>query len=124
MCIWYNLKKLDIIYKKTIKHPKAYEEKRLLFQEKIEAYKAAGMDICYLDESGHGLDMSRTHGYAQKGTRCYGIYTAGAKGRIHVIGALIGSELFAVGMFNCNVDNVVFGIWVKNFYYQRYQTIW
>ncbi len=36
-CIWSNLKKLGISYKKTLKHPKADEEKRLLFQRKIEA---------------------------------------------------------------------------------------
>ena len=51
----------------------------------------------------------------KKGTRCYGIHNWGAKGRINVIGALIASVLFAVGLFNCNVDNVVFGVWVKEF---------
>lgn len=57
--------------------------------------------------------MPRTHGYAAKGKRCYGTHDWGAKGRINVIGALIGTLLFAVGLFNCNVDNVVFGAWVK-----------
>ena len=78
-----------------------------MFQRKIEAYEAAGLDICYLDESGHALDMPRTHGYAKRGKRCYGVQDWGAKGRINVIGALIGTVLFAVGLFNCNVDNVV-----------------
>ena len=87
----------------------------MLFQEKIESYKAAGLDICYLDESGHALDMPRTHGYAEKGTRCYGTHNWEAKGRINVIGALIGSVIFAVGLFNCNVDNVVFKTWITEF---------
>lgn len=56
--------------------------------------------------------MPRTYGYSQKGTRCYGIHNWGAKGRVNVIGALIGNILFAVGLFNCNIDSVVFGTWV------------
>lgn len=73
------------------------------------------MDICYLDESGHSLDMPRTHGYAEKGRRCFGLHDWGAKGRINVIGALIGKLLFAVGLFNCSIDSVVFGTWVQEF---------
>lgn len=106
---------MALLIKKTLKHPKADEEKRLLFQKKIEDYQAADLDICYLDESGHALDMPRTHGYAEKGKRCFGVHDWGAKGRINVIGALIGTVLFAVGLFSCNVDNVVFGTWVKEF---------
>ena len=34
--------------------------------------------------------------------------TGGAKGRINVIGALIGRVLFAIGLFTCNIDTVVF----------------
>lgn len=95
-----------------------------MFQRKIEAYEAAGLDICYLDESGHALDMPRTHGYAKRGKRCYGVQDWGAKGRINVIGALIGTVLFAVGLFNCNVDNVVFAIWVKEFLLQSLTRLW
>ncbi|MBP9778789.1 MAG: hypothetical protein KBD25_06390 [Rickettsiaceae bacterium] len=39
----------------------------------------------------------------------------GAKGRLNVIGPLIGKLLFAVGLFNCNIDTTVFGCWVKEF---------
>lgn len=73
------------------------------------------MPICYLDESGHALDMPRTHGYSNCGERCYGTYDWGAKGRTNVIGALIGKVLFAVGLFTCNIDTVVFTSWVKHF---------
>jgi transposase len=59
--------------------------------------------------------MPRTHGYAEKGKRCYGVHNWGAKGRINVIGALIGKLLFAVGLFSCNIDTTVFGCWVKEF---------
>ena len=64
------------------------------------------MPICYLDESGHALDMPRTHGYSDKGKRCYGKHNWGAKGRTNVIGALIDKVLFAVGLFTCNVDTL------------------
>lgn len=73
------------------------------------------MDICYLDESGHAVSMPRTHGYAEKGKRCIGVHDWGARGRINVIGALIGTMLFAVGLFNFSIDTAVFGTWVKEF---------
>ena len=101
--------------KKTLKHPKADEEKRLLFQQKINNYKAKGLNVCYIDESGHALDMPRTHGYAYKGKRCYGTHDWGAKGRVNVIGALIGEMLFSVGLFNCSIDSLVFSTWVREF---------
>ena len=84
-----------------------------MFQKKIEQYKQEKRDICYLDESGNAVDMPRTHGYAPKGERCYGIQDWGARGRINVIGAIIGRVLFAVGLFYCSVDSEVFGAWVK-----------
>lgn len=68
--IYWALKRLNITYKKTLTHPKIDEEKRLLFQNKINAYQADGLDIVYLDESGFAHDMPRTHGYALKGQRC------------------------------------------------------
>ena len=108
-------KSLASVIKKTLKHPKADEEKRSLFQKKINEYHKSGLEVCYLDESGHALDMPRTHGYAEKGNRCFGLDSWGAKGRVNVIGALIGNLLFAVGLFNCSIDSVVFGTWVKEF---------
>ncbi|WP_150466101.1 hypothetical protein [Francisella sp. SYW-2] len=51
--------------------------------------------------------MPRTNGYSNRGERCYGTCDWCAKGRINVIGALIGKVLFAVGLFTCNVDTAV-----------------
>ena len=68
--------------------------------------------VGYLDESGHAVSMLRTHGYAEKGKRCFGVHDWGAKGRINVIGALTGKILFAVGLFSFNIDTIVFGRWV------------
>ena len=99
-CISYNLKKLNITYKKTLTHPTADEEKRELFNKKIQAYKDQGLPVCYLDESGHALDMPRTHGYSNQGQICYGVCDWGAKGRTNVIGALIGRVLFAIGVMD------------------------
>jgi transposase len=86
-----------------------------LFQKRIAEYEKLGLDTCYLDESGHALSMPRTHGYSEKGTRCFGLHDWGAKGRINVIGALIGKVLFAVGLFNCTIDSMVFRSWIEEF---------
>ena len=109
------LKRSVLHIKKTLIHPKADEEKRSLFKEKIKEYQDLKIPICYLDESGHALDMPRTHGYSNQGQRCYGVCDWGAKGRTNVIGALIGKVLFAVGLFTCNVDSTVFRTWIKHF---------
>ncbi|HRG62593.1 MAG TPA: transposase [Burkholderiales bacterium] len=86
-----------------------------MFKKKISDYKNSGLGICYLDESGHALSMPRTHDYIEKRKKCFGLHDLGAKGRVNAISALIGGLLFAVGLFNCSVDSIVFGTWVWEF---------
>jgi hypothetical protein len=56
--------------KKTLSHPKADENARSIFQDKIKAYQADNKPIVYLDESGFANELPRTHGYAPIGKRC------------------------------------------------------
>ena len=49
--------------------------------------------------------MPRRHGYSTKSTR----------GRINVIGALIGKALFGIGLFKCNINSIVFGRRVEDY---------
>lgn len=56
--------------------------------------------------------MPRTHGYSDKGKRCYGVHDWGAKGRTNVIGALIGSTLLTVMLLSGTVNTQVFTSWV------------
>jgi len=67
----------------------------------------------YLDESGFAHDMPRTHGYAPRGKRCYGVSDWGAKGRTNVIGAMIGACLITVSLFDCNINSDVFHAWAE-----------
>ena len=62
-------------------HPKASERARVTFQNKIKNYEKENRPIVYIDESGFAHDMPRTHGYAPKGSRCYGCHDWGAKGQ-------------------------------------------
>lgn len=68
--------------------------------------------MVYLDESGFAKDMPRTHGYARRGQRCFGVQDWQAKGRTNVIGALLGFALIAVGLFTCSINSDVFYTWV------------
>ena len=79
-------------------------EKRSIFCQQIKELKAQGKEIAYVDESGFAHDMPRTHGYSLKGERCYGKHDWGAKGRTNAIGALIGSTIVAIGLFNGSVN--------------------
>lgn len=56
--------------------------------------------------------MPRTHGYAPKGQRCYGVQDWQARGRTNVIGALIGGVLLTTCLFSCNIDSDVYHGWL------------
>ena len=66
-----------------------------------------------MDESGFAHDMPRTHGYAQKGDRCFGTQDWGVKGRVNVFGALVGSALIATAGFQTTIHTNVFDAWVS-----------
>ena len=87
-------------------------EKRAIFCQKISEYKRNGRSVVFLDESGFAHDMPRTHGYAQKGKRCFGVHDWGAKGRTNVIGALLGGVLLTVSLFQTTINTAVFNAWV------------
>ena len=56
--------------------------------------------------------MPRTHGYSLRGVRCFGTHDWGAKGRTNVIGALLGSVLLTVSLFQTTINTAVFNAWV------------
>lgn len=56
--------------------------------------------------------MPRTHGYAKKGSRCFGTHDWGAKGRTNAIGALLGGILLTVSLFETTINTVIFNQWV------------
>ena len=87
---------------------------RTTFQEKIKAYEKQQRPIIYVDESGFAKDMPRLHDYSSIGTRCYGKKDWHAKGRINVIGALLGTSLLTVCLFETNINAEIFIAWVKH----------
>ena len=56
--------------------------------------------------------MPRTHGYAVKGRRYFGVCDWGAKGRTNAIGALLGGVLLTVSLFHTTVNTAVFNAWI------------
>ena len=55
--------------------------------------------------------MPRTHEYAPRRERCYGIQDWGAKVRTNVIGALLGSALLTVSLFSSTINTQLFDAW-------------
>ena len=66
----------------------------------------------YLDESGFANDMPRTHGYAKTGERCWGTHDWHSKGRVNVIGAIIGFVFLTVCLFETTINSDIFYTWV------------
>ncbi|MGL5784052.1 MAG: IS630 family transposase, partial [Alphaproteobacteria bacterium] len=56
--------------------------------------------------------MPRTHGYAKRGKHCFGPHDWGAKGRVNVIGALLGAMLLTVCLFESTLNTAIFDAWV------------
>lgn len=56
--------------------------------------------------------MPRTHGYAPKGNRCYGVRDWHARGRTNVIGALLGAALITTCLFDTMINADIFYSWV------------
>lgn len=79
----------------------------------MNEFEREGRSLVFLDESGFAHDMPRTHGYSLKGLRCYGTHDWGAKGRTNAIGALLLGTLLTVGLFQTNINTLVFNTWVK-----------
>ena len=82
------------------------------FQRRIERHKESGKDIVYLDESGFAQCMPRTHGYSQKGFRCYGMHDWQEKNRVNVIGAIVDNLFLTLSVFTCYVNSDVFYAWL------------
>lgn len=101
--------------KKALKHPKANEELRTIFNEKIKAFEESNHPIIYLDESGFESTSFRPYGYTIKGKPCYATYNWQPSKRTNAIGAIKkGGNLFAVGLFDCSVNSDVFHGWVTH----------
>ena len=99
---------LILLAKKTLRHPRRDEQQRMLFTQRMSRYRSINKPIIYIDESGFSNDMPRTHGYSYKGERCYGTHDWQAKGRINVIGALLGKNLLCTALFQGNINSNVF----------------
>lgn len=76
-------------------------------------YTQRGLPMVYLDESGFAQDAPRTHGYSQKGLRCYGKFDWQAKGRVNAIGALAGKLLLTVCLFKGSINGQVFHSFIE-----------
>ena len=56
--------------------------------------------------------MPRNYGYSVKGTRCYGTSDWHAKGRLNVIGAIVGITFLTLSLFTSSINSDVFYAWL------------
>jgi transposase len=78
----------------------------------MQTHQKAGFCRVNIDECGFSQDMPRQYGYAPVGQRCAGKQNGHAKGRTHVIGALLGSHLLTIGLFKGSINADVFSAWL------------
>ncbi len=84
---------------------------RAIFKSTLRHYKKEGRALVYIDESGFSVDAPRPNGYSEIGKRCTGIYNWNERGRINVIGGLIGKEILVASLFESNIDSDIFFAW-------------
>jgi transposase len=56
--------------------------------------------------------MPRTHGYTDKGKRCYGTHNWHSRGRVNAIGAIIGVTFVTLSLFDSVINSDVFYAWL------------
>lgn len=94
-------------------HPKADDEKRLLFLDHLRQFELEDRPIIYLDESGFKSHENRPYGYSVRGKKCFGQYNWQLKNQTNAIGAIYNNQLFAVGLYDRSVNSDVFHSWVE-----------
>lgn len=94
--------------KKTLSHPKANQDDRHRFSERIARYQREAIPIVYLDESGFRSQWLRRYGWSMKGQRCYGEYDWHMNNQTNAIGALCNGKRFAVGLFESSINGDIF----------------
>ena len=99
-----------------MRHPKVNAGKRTIFQKKINEHEEEGRSVVYVDESGFGYDMPRTHGYSPIGDRCYATQDWNAKGRKNVIAGMFKISLIGCGIVEANIDTAVFNTWIEKIF--------
>ena len=68
----------------------------------------------YLDETGFEKSVQRTHGWAEKGRRVYGLRSGQRRPRTSLIGAQHNNRLLAPMLFEGTCNRTVFNLWLKN----------
>ncbi len=56
--------------------------------------------------------MPRTHGYSDRGERCYGEHDWHSRGRINAIGAIIQHTFLTACLFDTNINSDIFYAWL------------
>lgn len=84
-----------------------------MFQEVIRAYEAEQCPLLYVDESGFAQEIPRPYGYAPRGERCHACHDGQAKDRTNIIGALLGTTLITVGLFQGTMTAITVRVWVE-----------
>ena len=103
---------LVFLIKKTLKYPKACPEKRSAFCQEIAEYKAQSRNISLLMNRDLHIPWSEHTGTRSKERGVLRRLSGGAKGRTNVIGALLGSALVTVSLFQTTINTTVFNAWV------------
>ena len=85
-----------------------------MFIEQLADYQSSNRPIIYLDEFGFKTSSYRPYAYAPRGQKCFDSYNWQLKSTTNAIGAIHGNQLFAVGLYDFNVNADVFYHWTKN----------
>ena len=73
----------------------------------------AGKRFIYVDESGFAPDAWRTHGWAQRGQRVYGLCSGERRPRTSLIAALVDKKLKAPMLFEGTCNAAIFNAWLE-----------
>jgi transposase len=90
-------------------------DKRKAFLKLRERYRRRGKEFVYVDESGFAPSAAKTHGYAPKGQRIYGLRSGHSRPRTSLLAAKVGKTLTATMLFKGTCNTTVFNAWLEKF---------
>ena len=90
-----------------------YRNERKRYLRHWYKHTQAGRRFAYIDESGFAPTAERTHGYAAKGEKVYGLRSGNRRPRTSLIAAKVGNRLIAPFLFEGTCNTAVFNSWLE-----------
>jgi transposase len=109
---WVSAVKKTLRYREAFTPEAAGKRKKYLLRH--WRIKTQGRPLVYLDETGFAPSTHRTHGWARRGQKVYGLQNSQQRPRTSLIGGYREHQLIAPMLFSGTCNTQVFNQWLEH----------